>query len=938
MPLVLLQAQLSMHAGVRIGAYEITIPLGAGGMGEVFRARDTRLNRDVAIKVLPKDFAGDADRLRRFEQEAKTLAALNHPNVLTIHDAGVHDHAPYLVSELLEGRTLRDEMKSGALPVRKATEYALQIAHGLAAAHGKGIIHRDLKPENIFVTKDGRVKILDFGLAKLKEPSSQPSSVGRERQNDPAATIHTTEPGMVVGTPAYMSPEQVRGEPADHRADIFAFGCVLYEMLSGSRAFRRDTPVASMNAVLSEEPHSLSATNSSISPGLERIIQRCLEKEPDNRFQSAKDLAFAIESVGPASPAAHLAQHTHRAPLLRFLPWVVAALAIIAAIGTFIAAQRASSPSRIASRASAAPPVLRKTELRIPLPIKKNVGPRLTGMSISPDGGKLAYANADGLWVRPLDQLLPPILLSSGRRISMPFWSPRSTDVAWFEDGSLKRAPASGGRVLTICRVNAEIGPTDSEGGAWLANDEIIFATGNRGLDRVPAQGGIAKPALVPAEDELDYHRVSPLPDGQSVVFVIHRKEGSLTPIDTLAIWTSKNLKPAKRILFQRPSSHLSRPVFSTSGHIIFHERNPQLDESLWALPVSSSAFEPTGEPFRLADIGAFASSSADGTLALLQGQAVAAQFAPRQLVWVERSGRIGVPFGPVQKGLSFPRLSPDERFVAFSAGEERQSQRLWVLDLAAGNAFPLRLDGEFESNPYWLPNGRDLVVTAARSNRVMTVIRGVEGDRPTEDISPGVPLHVSPSGEYAFLRQGLRAAPVVTNFYVRLSGDRSQRILLPRSSPNLVDVPRLRLSLSPDDKILAFQSNETDPGEIWVVAFPSFTNRVLVSRGGGRNPQWSRDGKDLFYVSNDGFALMSAPVVNQNGRIFGAPVKLFDLPASIFAGELPALFTVLFDVSADGQRFLMMQNVKEPNAPESELGPRVLLIQNWFEEYREKK
>ncbi len=281
--------------GASLNQYRITGSIGAGGMGEVFRARDTRLNRDVAIKVLPKDFVADADRLRRFEQEAKTLAAVNHPNILTIHDAGLHEGAPYLVSELLEGKTLREEMNGGALPVRKATDYALQIAHGLAAAHGKGIIHRDLKPENIFVTKDGRVKILDFGLAKLREPSPRPSPVGRVRENDPAATIHTTEPGMVLGTPAYMSPEQVRGEPADHRADIFAFGCVLYEMLSGTRAFRRDTPVASMHAVSSEEPSDLSESNSSNSPQLERVMRRCLEKQPDNRFQSAKDLAFAIE-------------------------------------------------------------------------------------------------------------------------------------------------------------------------------------------------------------------------------------------------------------------------------------------------------------------------------------------------------------------------------------------------------------------------------------------------------------------------------------------------------------------------------------------------------------------------------------------------------------------------------------------------------------------
>ena len=273
-----------------LGPYEVIASIGAGGMGEVFRARDTRLNRDVAIKVLPKEFANEPDRLRRFQQESKTLAALNHPNILTIHDAGVQEGRPYLVSELLEGKTLREELNGGALVLRKATDYALQIAHGLAAAHSRGIIHRDLKPENIFITKDGRVKILDFGLAKLQENF-------KSHIDEAAPTlVQTTEPGRVMGTPAYMSPEQVRGEVADHRSDIFSFGCVLYEMLSGRRAFRRDTSVQSMNAVLSEDPPDLGTANTDAPPLLERVVHRCLEKDPDLRFQSARDLAFSIEA------------------------------------------------------------------------------------------------------------------------------------------------------------------------------------------------------------------------------------------------------------------------------------------------------------------------------------------------------------------------------------------------------------------------------------------------------------------------------------------------------------------------------------------------------------------------------------------------------------------------------------------------------------------
>src|SRR5437764_325841 len=292
-----------MHSGTQIGPYEIASPLGAGGMGEVFRARDTRLNRDVAIKVLPRNFVADGDRLRRFQQEVKTLAALNHPNVLVIHDVGVHEAAPYLVSELLEGQTLRQVLgdisstagRSGSkLTTRLATDYALQIACGLAAAHSKGIIHRDLKPDNIFITKDGRLKILDFGLAKLQRPHALTETVD-------GMTAAETNVGVVLGTVGYMSPEQVRGEPADHLSDIFSFGSILYAMISGQRAFKRNTGAETMTAILHEEPQELSSRIGVIAPALERIVRHCMEKQPKQRFQSARDIAFDLESVSAIS-------------------------------------------------------------------------------------------------------------------------------------------------------------------------------------------------------------------------------------------------------------------------------------------------------------------------------------------------------------------------------------------------------------------------------------------------------------------------------------------------------------------------------------------------------------------------------------------------------------------------------------------------------------
>jgi len=332
---------MGLTPGTKLGPYEILATVGAGGMGEVYRAKDPRLKRDVAIKVLPSSFAADAERLRRFEQEAQAAGALNHPNITAVYEFGSHDGAPYIVTELLEGETMRGRLAGGALPVRKATDYAIQTAKGLSAAHEKGIVHRDLKPENLFVTNDGRVKILDFGLAKL----TQADGAAGPQTNLPTATGGGTEPGVVMGTLGYMSPEQVKGKPADARSDIFSFGAILYEMLSGARAFHRDTPAETMSAILREEPPDLSATNKNVQPGLERVVRHCLEKNPEERFHSAHDLAFDLEAISGTSASAITARPT-ALPGVRPLPILAGAVALAAALaaGYFVGKSRGVSP------------------------------------------------------------------------------------------------------------------------------------------------------------------------------------------------------------------------------------------------------------------------------------------------------------------------------------------------------------------------------------------------------------------------------------------------------------------------------------------------------------------------------------------------------------------------------------------------------------------
>ncbi len=386
---------MTLATGTRLGPYEVIAPLGAGGMGEVYRARDTRLGRDVAVKVLPSTFSSDQDRLHRFEQEACAAGALNHPNILIVHDIGTHDRSPYVVSELLEGETLRQRTSGAALAQRRVLDYALQIAHGLAAAHEKGIVHRDLKPDNIFITKDGRLKILDFGLAKLtRTDGSQPQTDIPTRRVD-------TDSGVVMGTVGYMSPEQVRGQAVDHRSDIFSFGAILYEMLSGRRAFHGESPADTMSAILKEDPPDLSDTNKNISPALERLVNHCLEKNPEARFHSARDLAFALEPLsGSASTSAQtVAMHP---PVTRWtrsherIVWIViSTVFLVSAVAlAFLYFRRAPAETPAATRFFIYPP--EKTELR-------------GSFAVSPDGRRVVLRGiGEGkvlLWVRALDSL-----------------------------------------------------------------------------------------------------------------------------------------------------------------------------------------------------------------------------------------------------------------------------------------------------------------------------------------------------------------------------------------------------------------------------------------------------------------------------------------------------------------------------------------------------
>jgi serine/threonine protein kinase len=901
-----------------LGPYELIAPLGAGGMGEVFRAQDTRLNRQVAIKVLPKGFASDPDRLRRFEQESKTLAALNHPNILTIHDAGVQDGTPFLVSELLEGKTLRVELSSGALPMRRATDYALQIAQGLAAAHGKGIIHRDLKPENIFLTKDCRIKILDFGLAKLQSDFKSQISNLKSAAGEAPTLADSTQPGMVLGTPAYMSPEQVRGEPADHRSDIFAFGCVLYEILSGTRAFRRDTPAESMSAVLKEEPPEF-ATPDAVPAALERVVRRCMEKNPERRFQSALDLAFALEgcSIEAGSVARQgRINHTRSATL----PWLVAAvLAVTLGLVLWLLPRGQDHGDRKAARAGS----VRRFDLTLPVPARPQANGNPFTPVISPDGKKIAYANADGLWLRWLDRTAP-VQLASGKHIVTPFWSPDSASLGYFQRRELFRVTIDSGRPALVCPTPDDCS-SGAGGGAWLTADRIVFGTGSSGLYEVRADGGRVNLVCAMREGESDFHNPSALAAGRGVLFAVHRMAG----IDTVALWLPNG---QRKDLLQREGSICFYPVYAPQGYVVFQRSDEA--EGIWAFPFSLEKMEATGQPVRISQVGTIPSVSGDGTL--IFGLFGLGEFAPRQLVWVDRAGKVLNDFGPVMPGLGQQRLSPDGTSVVAAAGENLSGLDIWTIS-TNGNPIPLSRNPEMEGAPFWWNDGRTIVFARRDGGASKVLAKSADGLGEEQQLFEGLQsqngsanhtMCLSSSGKYFIAARAAASGKSTTGYFpMRDPGRRFVSFPAPFQDSST-------WCLSPDDRFLAYQSVQSGQTEVYVVDFPGFGKREKISREGGRHPVWDPVGKQLFYMSFDGRSLMVARCSNNNGQ-FEAPEKLFDLPDDVHGGY--TWWPSFFDVAPGGERFLMLRNVVEPVTASHEAKPNLLVVQNWFSELSAK-
>jgi serine/threonine protein kinase len=862
-----------LNSGTKLESYEILGPLGAGGMGEVYRARDNKLNRDVALKILPAMFLDDAERMARFRREAQVLASLNHPNIGSIYGLEEANNLRVLVLELVEGLTLADRITGGAVPLEEALTIAGQIADAMAYAHERGVTHRDLKPANIKITPEGNVKVLDFGVAKVLHGHENSDS---DASYSPPFANPTTRAGMIPGTPAYMSPEQAKGKQVDKRADIWAFGVVLFELLTGGHLFQRETISDTLAAVLKEEPDW-----NRIPAKVRPLLQHCLEKDPKRRLREIGDMYLLLET-------APVPGRTRR-------PWLA-----WGAVAMLLVAFAVLSLIHFRERPLAFAPV----QFQISPPGSL---PQGDAFAVSPDGRHLAFAatGSDGiarLLIRDLESLEVrtlsnsyPVSVRHHRVVPPFFWSPDSRFIGFQSGGKLEKIEISGGPAQTLCDVHGTV-----VGGSWNRDGVIVFADNTSGLMQVSATGGVASPltTIDPSRQELVHVLPFFLPDGRHFLY----QRASSTPENTGTYVGSLNTKPEEQDS-RRLLATTSGPVYVPSadsdfGQVLFLRRG-----TLMAQRFNPDRLELSGEAVQVAshvgsfiDYGFFTASS-NGVL--VYRSAVGENY---QLTWLDRQGRrLGTVAEP--GGYNSMALSPDGRQVAASRTnpENTSNWDVWLLDVERNTSTRLTYDQVRATFPVWSADGSSVIFGSVHGNEVdlyLKLASGAGAERLLLKSSHGDKYATSSSRDGRFLLYTVENPGTKSDLWVLpLQGDRKPTPFL-RTEFN-----ESSGQFSPDGHWIAYTSDESGSDEIYIREFSSGSvqgswdaaSKWLISKGGGTDPKWRGDGKELFYVASDG-KLMSVAIRAKTIFKVGAPTPLFQFPPGFIDG----------DVTADGRRFLI--------------------------------
>jgi serine/threonine-protein kinase len=884
--------------GKTLGHYQITSQLGKGGMGEVYRAKDQKLGRDVAIKVLPEEFARDADRVARFQREAKLLASLNHPNIAAIHGLEESGGTNFLVLELVEGDTLADRIKAGPIPVEESLKLALQIAEALEAAHEKGIIHRDLKPANIKVTPGGKVKVLDFGLAKAFAGEQAELNLS----NSPTLSNAATQQGVILGTAAYMSPEQARGKSVDKRADIWAFGCVLYEMLTGRAAFSGKDVTDILAAVIRAEPE-WSSLPANLHGRLREVIERCLKKDLSDRYHDISDVRVDMQKVLTDPSGVFVQPITGTEPRTRLrtiLPWVAVAVFLTAIIaGVTVWKLKPSEPRQVM-----------RFEYDLP------EGQQLVGVfpiAVSPDGRQFVYSTSKGLYIRSVDELTAKLIAGAEGDNRQPFFSPDGNWIGYFSvaDKKLKKINVKGGAPIVLCDITAGF-----NGGNWSKDDTIAFATpGEGGILRVSANGGNPELLIKPKSGFSAFPQI--LPDGKSVLY-------------TVAL---SNDPTQMRIMIQPLKSGEAKELFAgvsakylPTGHILCQLPN---NNTLYAIRFDLERQAAAGGPVPIVEgvfssgIGMYYAVSESGTLVYVPGASSGAG-SNRTLVWVDRTGKEEALHTPPDSYLT-PRISPDGKRVALAKQTDGTDQ-IWIWDLVRETMTRLTFDKWRNVRPIWTRDGNRIVFISGRNGKFGIYSKVADGTGEVQMVAFTPDINLFPyswSGDGKTLaieevRSSLMHIDIGT---LSLEGDHTRKLLLHeeyvQGEPNI----------SPDGKYMAYFSTESGRYEVYMRPYPEVNKgKWQISTGGGESPLWSPDGRELFY--RNGGAVMAVPVDTKTTFNAGKPRMLFQGPYPTGYGESPS-----YDISPDAKRFLMQkQSQSTAEAPR-----KINIILNWLEELKQR-